>query len=137
MKDKIKSFFDITFWKFILVGLANTAFGAAIMFLFYNVLHLDYWISSASNYIFGSILSYFLNKNFTFQNKSKNWTVLYRFVINILLYYLIAYGAARPVVRFALAGASEHMQDNLSMLLGMGVFVGLNYICLLYTSRCV
>jgi hypothetical protein len=72
-KTFCKKLFDRTFWKFILVGVVNTLFGTAIMFVFYNVLHLSYWISSASNYVFGSILSYFLNKYFTFQNKSKSW----------------------------------------------------------------
>ena len=57
MKQLIGKFFDRTFWKFILVGIANTLFGTGIMFVFYNVLHLSYWISSASNYFFGSILS--------------------------------------------------------------------------------
>ena len=72
MLDKLKMFFDVTFWKFILVGIANTLFGAAIMFIFYNLLQFNYWISSVSNYVFGSILSYFLNKNFTFKNKNKD-----------------------------------------------------------------
>ena len=69
MRQLFSNFFDKTFWKFILVGIVNTLFGTAIMFLFYNVFHLSYWISSASNYIFGSILSYFLNKHFTFQSR--------------------------------------------------------------------
>ena len=58
---------DPTVYRFILVGIVNTLFGTAIMFVFYNVFHLSYWISSASNYFFGSILSYFLNKSFTFR----------------------------------------------------------------------
>ena len=32
------------------------------MFAAYNLLHLSYWVSSASNYVVGSIVSYFLNK---------------------------------------------------------------------------
>ena len=58
---------DATFWKFILVGIANTIVGTAVMFAAYNIFHLNYWISSASNYVIGSILSYFLNKYFTFK----------------------------------------------------------------------
>lgn len=66
MKDKIKNILDVTFWKFVLVGIVNTLVGTAVMFAAYNVLHLSYWISSASNYVVGSIVSYFLNKYFTF-----------------------------------------------------------------------
>ena len=55
MNNLLKKLFDKTFWKFILVGVANTIFGTGIMFVFYNVFHFSYWVSSASNYFFGSI----------------------------------------------------------------------------------
>ena len=70
MKRLIAKFADKTFVRFVLVGVINTLFGSAIMFVFYNVFHLSYWLSSASNYFFGSILSYFLNKYYTFRYKS-------------------------------------------------------------------
>ena len=124
----IRRLFDRTFWKFILVGVANTLFGAAIMFLFYNVLHLSYWISSASNYIFGSILSYVLNRVFTFQNKERSRKTLPRFVLSIGLCYLLAYGVAKPLVRNLLIGTTQSLQENVAMLVGMCLFTGLNYI---------
>lgn len=120
-------FFDKTFWKFILVGVINTLFGTGIMFLFYNVLHQSYWVSSASNYIFGSILSYVLNKLFTFQSKGNAQSTLPRFVLNITVCYICAYGLARPLVRRMLAFLSTGLQDNVAMLVGMCLFVILNY----------
>ena len=128
MKEQIKKLLDVTFWKFILVGIANTLFGTAIMFVFYNVFHLSYWISSAANYVFGSILSYFLNKNFTFQNKSKGMGVILRFIINISICYLVAYGVAKPLVKMVLSNMTKTVQDNVAMLVGMCLFVILNYI---------
>lgn len=119
---------DKTFWRFILVGCANTLFGTAIMFVFYNVLHLSYWVSSAANYFFGSILSYFLNKYFTFQYKKRSVGVILRFAANIAVCYLIAYGAAKPAVRALLSGYPDYIQDNGAMLVGMGLFVILNYL---------
>ena len=80
----IKKLFDKTFLKFILVGVANTVFGTAIMFIMYNVFGVNYWISSASNYVCGSILSYFLNKYFTFKNQDKGIGVIIKFIINII-----------------------------------------------------
>lgn len=118
---------DKTFLKFIFVGALNTLFGTAVMFVCYNALNLNYWISSAANYILGSILSYFLNKYFTFQNKDKGFKTVLKFIVNISLCYLIAYGAARPLVRLALSGGSEKFQENIAMLVGMGLFVILNY----------
>ena len=74
------------FIRFIIVGIANTVFGTAIMFLAYNLLHLSYWISSAANYFFGSILSYFLNKYYTFGSKNKSWKEVIRFILNRILF---------------------------------------------------
>ena len=123
----IQKLLDKTFWKFILVGIVNTLFGTGIMFLFYNVFHLSYWVSSASNYIFGSILSYFLNKHFTFQNKDKSPKVVVKFIINISVCYLLAYGIAKPLVRMVFSSLSTNLQENLAMLAGMCFFVLLNY----------
>lgn len=125
---KLKKIMDVTFWKFVLVGVVNTIFGTAIMFLTYNLLHLSYWISSALNYILASILSYILNKHFTFNNNSKSKKVIIRFAINITACYLIAYGGARPLMRFIASSVPRNVQDNLAMLTGMFVFVILNYI---------
>ena len=128
MKEKITNVLDITFWKFVLVGIVNTLVGTGVMFAVYNLLHLSYWVSSASNYVVGSIVSYFLNKYFTFQNKERSWQVVFRFVINISICYAIAYGIAKPLVRMLLSGQSVKSQDNGAMLVGMGLFVVINYL---------
>lgn len=117
-----------TFLRFILVGVVNTVVGTTIMFVFYNCFHLNYWVSSASNYFFGSIVSYILNKHFTFQFKEKGHASLLRFTINILVCYLLAYGIAKPVMYWLMNGYSKTVQENLSMALGMCLFVVLNYL---------
>ncbi len=127
MKEFFGKFLDKTFWKFIMVGVANTIFGTSIMFIFYNVFHFSYWVSSASNYIFGSILSYFLNKYFTFQQKEKSLKGVLLFALNIMVCYLLAYGGAKPLVRLVLSNAGITIQDNVSMIAGMGIFIVLNY----------
>ena len=124
MKEKI---FNSTIMRFALVGVANTVFGTAIMFTFYNLLGFNYWISSASNYIFGSILSFFLNKYFTFKSKDNSLSSVLRFAINIAICYFVAYGVAKPLVRFIFSAGSTSVQDNFSMLAGMCIFVILNY----------
>lgn len=117
-----------TVTRFILVGIVNTLFGTAIMFVFYNVFHLSYWVSSASNYFFGSILSYFLNKGFTFRYGKTDVKSILRFTVNILVCYLLAYGIAKPVMHKLLSSYSQSIQENVSMVLGMILFVGLNYL---------
>ena len=124
----ICNYLDKSFWKYILVGIINTLFGTIIMFLFYNVFHFSYWISSVSNYIFGSIISYFLNKYFTFQNKNRSIKIVFKFIINITICYLIAYGMAKPVIRIVFSDLKLSVRENLAMLTGMGIFVILNYL---------
>ena len=125
---KTQQLLDVTFWKFVLVGIANTLVGTTVMFVAYNALHLSYWISSASNYVIGSIVSYFLNTYFTFQNKEKAVKQVVIFIFNITICYLLAYGFAKPIISWVLSNQSKPVQDNLSMLAGMGAFVVFNYL---------
>lgn len=128
LRNKIGLFTDKTFMKFVMVGVINTIVGSTIMFVFYNLFHLSYWISSASNYFFGSICSYILNKHFTFQYHERGWASLFRFTINILVCYLLAYGIAKPLMQWILSDFSKSIQENVSMLLGMCLFVVFNYL---------
>ena len=136
MKRLIAKFADKTFVRFVLVGVINTLFGSAIMFVFYNVFHLSYWLSSASNYFFGSILSYFLNKYFTFKNKDKGWKPIVKFALNIAVCYGLAYGIAIPLISMLCTANSwtmfgwsvEKFAGNFSMIVGACLFVAFNYI---------
>lgn len=124
---KLKKLIDVTALKFVLVGVVNTLVGTGVMFLLYNVFHTGYWIASASNYVVGSIVSYLLNKYFTFQHKEKSFKVVMKFIINITVCYLIAYGLAKPAALLIFQGLSKTTQENLAMLAGMGLFILLNY----------
>ena len=128
MLDFIKKFFDIKFWKFLGVGVINTLTGSAVMFLMYNIAHCGYWLSSAANYVVGSIVSYVLNRKFTFRSKQNSLKTMTRFAVSIGACYLIAYGAAKPLAMRLLSGAPVNIQENLGMVIGMGLYVLLNYI---------
>ena len=67
----MKNIIDKKLLKFILVGVVNTLVGTAIMFGLYNLAGCSYWVSSAANYVIGSILSYVLNKKFTFRHRGQ------------------------------------------------------------------
>ena len=116
-----------SFSRFVVVGIINTIFGTTIMFVLYNVFHQSYWVSSAANYFFGSILSYFLNKYYTFKYKGWDWTSIVRFVINIVVCYFVAYGIAKPLVKAIFSDMGKRFQENIAMFVGMCVFVLLNY----------
>ena len=118
---------DIVTLKFIVVGVVNTIVGTSVMFLSYNLFGLSYWVSSAANYIVGSVVSYFLNKYFTFQSKGRSLREVVAFVINISVCYFIAYGMAKPLAYKVLEGYGQSLRDNVAMLIGMCLFVVLNY----------
>ena len=136
MKDFIKQFFDIKFWKFLMVGILNTIVGMGLQFLFFNLCGCGEWISSIVGYILGSILSYFLNKYFTFKNKEKGWKPIAKFALNIAVCYGLAYGIAIPLTKWICVANSltmfgwtvDKFAGNVSMLVGSCLFVAFNYI---------
>lgn len=126
--SKLSGLIDKKLAKFLVVGVINTLVGTAIMFGLYNLAHCSYWVSSAANYILTSILSFFLNKYFTFESKEKSAAEVLRFAVNIAVCYLLAYGIAKPLCLSALSGASSAVRDNVSMFVGMCLFTGFNYL---------
>lgn len=114
--------------RFVIIGIFNTLLGTAIMLGLYNLAGCTYWISSAANYIICSILSYFLNKRFTFGYRGDTLKSGLRFAVNIALCYLAAYGAAKPFMVWVMDGWPSNIQENAAMLTGMCIFTGLNYL---------
>lgn len=114
--------------KFLLVGVLNTVVGAGLMFLLYNCAGFSYWISSACNYIVGGILSFFLNKYFTFKNNQKSFKQILLFILNLAVCYFIAYFAAKKAIYLLLASLQEKLKDNIALICGMCLYTVLNYI---------
>ena len=135
MRDALKKILDPTFFRFLLVGVINTLVGYGVMFGLYNLAGLHtwgeagYWLSTVANYTVGSVVSFFLNKHFTFRNQEKGAGVVLRFALNITVCWLLAYGLAQPIMEWVLAGMdlSPQWEGNLTLLAGSGLFVVLNY----------
>jgi len=128
MKELLKKLYNWSLFRFALVGVVNTLVGMAIMFGLYNLAHCSYWMSSAANYVLTSILSFFLNKYFTFQSRTNSLRQMLLFALNIAVCYLIAYGAAKPLMLRILANASLSLRENAAMFAGMLLFTLLNYL---------
>ncbi|MBR6459582.1 MAG: GtrA family protein [Actinomycetaceae bacterium] len=116
-----------SFVRFLGVGVINTIVGTAVMFLCYNAFGFSYWVSSALNYIIGSIVSFYLNRKYTFRYQKRDMWTAVRFVIGIVLCYLIAYGVAKPLAVRLLSGYSLSVQENVAMVFGTVFFVLINY----------
>lgn len=124
----MKKFFDPSMLRFLLVGVVNTLVGAGIMFLLYNLAGCSYWLSSAANYIVGGVVSYFLNKYYTFKNTERSWKQVLRFALNVAVCWLLAYGIAKPLALRLLAGFDGKLQTNAAMLAGLCLYTALNYL---------
>ncbi len=128
MIKKVRGLIDEKLLRYIVVGGINTCVGMFIMFGLYNVVGCSYWVSSAANYTITSVLSFFLNRYFTFRSKGHIGRQAFRFAVNIAVCYILAYGIARPLTMLVLSGAEQSFQENVAMVVGMVFFSTFNYL---------
>ena len=117
-----------TLSRFILVGIVNTIFGMVIMAIFYNVLNIGYWLCTSLAYVMASILSFFLNKYYTFKVIDWSSYIVFSYILNIFICYGVANIISKPMIYCILSNYNQTLKDNIAMLLGMCIFTGLNYI---------
>lgn len=135
-KEKMKN----EFFRFLTVGLFNTLIGMAIIFMLYHLFGLGYWLASGIGYIFGGLVSFFLNKSFTFRYKKKGWAVAVRFFANMLVCYFLAYAVAKPftykIFDCLFIRLSEGKQEEIALFVGMSIYTALNFIGQKYICFC-
>ncbi len=110
-----------------MVGVINTFMGWVIMAVLYNLIHMNYWLSSGISYFIGSVFSYYANSKVTFKVEHKDKWLPWRFALNIIVCYLAAFGVAQPLVEKVLAAQPKVIVDNVAMILGMGIFIVMNF----------
>ena len=110
-----------------MVGVMNTLLGWGIMAVLYNLVHLNYYFSSGISYFIGSVFSYHANGKLTFKVENKDKWLPWRFALNIIVCYAVAFGVARPLVRYLLASQPLVVVDNVAMIVGMGIFIFMNF----------
>ena len=122
----MKKLIDPSMWKFLLVGAANTLLSMVVMFLLEG---LGYWPSTAIAYVAGAVLSFFLNRSFTFKSKAAFWPSMLKFAVNVAVCYLIAYSVAQPLVTLALSrtAIAPLWQERAAKVCGMGLYTVINY----------
>lgn len=123
-----KLYIDKIFLKFVIVGIINTIVGSLIMFGCYNILGFSYWTSSIANLFLTSILSYFLNSRCTFNSDEKGLKSVLKFAVNISVCYLFSYVLSRQIINLFLICVSVNIRDNISMFMGMILFIISNYL---------
>ncbi|AKT90577.1 polysaccharide biosynthesis protein, GtrA family [Campylobacter ureolyticus RIGS 9880] len=74
--------------KYLLVGVLNTIIGFGIIFgLMFTGISPE--ISNLSGYSIGIVISYILNKIFTFQSKTKSKIEFIKFILAMLMAYIL------------------------------------------------
>lgn len=119
-----------------MVGVINTFLGWVIMAALYNLLHMNYWLSSGISYFVGSVFSYHANAKLTFKVENRDKWLPWRFAFNIIVCYLVSFSVAQPLVTWLLdvsglsaytSFSSQALFDNVAMVFGMGIFIVMNF----------
>ena len=77
----------------------------------------------------GAVMSFFLNRKFTFQSEAEMGKSALRFALNVAVCYILAYAIAQPLGGMLLGamGVEGLWLERLTKLGGMGLYTILNY----------
>ena len=121
---------------FLLIGLGNTVLSLAIQLGLYSWAHLGYWASSALAFVIASVSSFYFNRKYSFRSRGAVGRDALRFAVNIAVCYLLAYGAAQPLMERVIPwlgwGWLVRWQGQITLVAGNGLFTCLNY----FGQRC-
>jgi len=122
----VSKLIDSSIPKFLLVGVGNTLLSAVIMFLLEG---LGYWPSTSIAYVAGAVMSFFLNRKFTFRSEENFGKSAVKFAVNVAVCYVLAYSIAQPLGGLILGamGVEGIWLERLTKLGGMGLYTILNY----------
>ncbi|NOV00162.1 GtrA family protein [Paenibacillus sp. LMG 31457] len=120
-----------SFIRFLLVGVFNTLVGLSASFAFFNLLHLNYWISTFAGNTIGAVVSYTLNRTFTFRSRASLGSSWWKFAIVIFSCYGLSYGSSLLLVKAAASlwpDLPADLAHNTAILLGNGLYTIGNYL---------
>ncbi|PLR94164.1 GtrA family protein [Bacillus sp. T33-2] len=118
------------FIRFLFVGLVNTAAGLSITFFLLNLIGWPYWVSTFIGNSIGAIVSYFLNRTFTFHSSVDVKNAGPRFISVILHCYVGSYYASAFIASWLQQQPFMDgliLRDNFAVLLGAALYTVTNY----------
>ena len=118
---------------YLITGLISTAINWTITYVFNNIFHLGYWVTSASAFLCSLVFTYFANKKYTFKNTEAQSEVLPKYLAEVLVCFLLAYGAGKPVLDWFFSKIVRPAWDTDKLNTVKGIlanicYIGLNYI---------
>ncbi|KQV83976.1 hypothetical protein ASC90_00105 [Rhizobium sp. Root1220] len=110
------------FLRYICVGVINSLLGYAVIFACMYLLSIDAVASNFIGYGFGIVVSFVLNKWFTFKTESRNISEPFKFALVFFLAY-----AANLVVLIALIDVF-HVNKGFAQLPAGAIYIALSYL---------
>ncbi|MDZ5473863.1 GtrA family protein [Bacillus sp. 31A1R] len=119
-----------SFIRFLLVGILNTFIGLLTMFFLLNLLNQGYWISTFLGNAVGAMVSFLLNRTFTFNSKVSFIKGGSSFIIVILITYFFAYGLSSMISKafYNMVDITNFISEKeLAVIIGVGLYTIINY----------
>ncbi len=109
-------------FKYINVGILNSIVGFLVIITCINFLNIHYQFSYFVGYSVGLIISFVLNKRYTFSNKDKWYNLFLPFIIIFIFSYLISH----LILIFFVE--KINLNINIAILISMTFYTLISYI---------
>ena len=130
MKKLFAFFWDKSLLFFVLIGAGNTIItmvGSQLLFSY-----LGYWGSTALLFALTSIISFILNRTYSFHSKAPLLQSAVRFAIIIAVCYLISFGISSVFVPWFVQnyvqGLAKETVTRIAMIVAQVLFTAMNYL---------
>jgi len=116
-----------SFIKFLMVGALNTCIGLGMTYILLEGVHLSYWVSTCLGNGCGALISFFLNRRFTFKSQVSFIRGGFRFFLVVLTCYFSSYQLGLYLSNWVLGGTDIAIQNEVAVLLGSGFYTVSNF----------
>lgn len=135
---KLKKLFDLTLILYVIIGILNFIICTGLMFILYNIVDISQHIAPIVNYGLGSVIWYLSCRFILFRDHKTTSGQLFRFVLEVIICYLLSYYVISPLVSDLLLrseavrelfsfGGVDNIGGNCSMSVGALSYALLNY----------
>lgn len=134
--NRVKKFLDKSFLLYVTTGVLNYLLCTFIMFLLYNLGLCSMDAAALVNYTLGGFIWYFACWKLVFPGQKQSPALVLRFVVELLVCYLVSYCLAAPaLLKLAVAAGlfpdgqalSTQAVGNYTMAIGSVTYAILNY----------
>ncbi|REE91621.1 putative flippase GtrA [Paenibacillus taihuensis] len=119
------------FIRYLIIGVFNTLIGLSVTYGTLHLLAFSYWGSTFTGNSVGAIVSYTLNRKFTFNNRGRIFRTFLLFVLAILFCYVSSYYIGLKLVQLAGMMQFMHLSSNaakdIAVIISTGLYTVMNY----------